>query len=389
MVNSISSMADMLAQVPDPRAARGRRHPWVALLLLVAIGLLTGANTQRALARFGHNLRRPWLRRLGFTRPPSQATLHRVLCTVDVEQVEAVLRTWLHELQAVWCTSANSWLDGIAVDGKTLRGARRLGAADVHLLSACTSRQGVVLDQLAVPDTTNEIGVVGTLLARLPCQGHTVTFDAAFTQFAVAEAVVRTGAAYLMVVKGNQRTLQRDIAWATARRGRCSNHAEVVRSGHGRIERRTLWVAPALAAREQVLGWPFARQILELTRRVVHKRTGQVHEETVYGVTSLSPEQADAQALLQLWQQHWTIENGVHWVRDSVFGEDRSTTRHNRAPQSSLPSEILPSPFSASGTDPISLLHANTLPPTSASYSVTSASLQLDFESALAVGARE
>jgi predicted transposase YbfD/YdcC len=299
----------------------------------VAVGLLTGANTQRAIARCGANLRRCWLRKLGFRRPPSQPTLHRLLGTLDVEELETLVRTWLAQLQAGWRQAATTWLEGIAIDGKTLRGARRLGAADAHLLSARSSVRGLVLDQVAVPDTTNELGAVGHLLEHLALAGQTVTFDAAFTQWAVATAVLERGGAYLMVVKGNQPTLQRDIAGATDRRGRCTGHAETVQLGHGRIEQRTLWVAPATAVREQVLGWPGARQILELTRHVVVKRTGQVREETVYAVTSLTAEQADAAALLGLWQRHWGIENGVHWVRDVVFGEDRGTTRTGHAPQ--------------------------------------------------------
>src|SRR5687768_16134302 len=126
------SLAAMLAQLPDPRAARGQRHPWTGLLLLVALGLLAGANTQRALARFGHHLRPLWLRRLGFHRPPSQPTLQRLLSRLDVDQLELSVRLWLQQLQAAWRASATraaaSWLDGIAIDGKTLRGARRLGA---------------------------------------------------------------------------------------------------------------------------------------------------------------------------------------------------------------------------------------------------------------------
>jgi hypothetical protein len=41
----------------------------------------------------------------------------------------------------------------------------------------------------------------------LPLTERTVTFDAAFTQWAVAEQVVQQGGAYFMVVKGNQPTL--------------------------------------------------------------------------------------------------------------------------------------------------------------------------------------
>ena len=333
MSQSIPSLAAAVAQLPDPRAARGRRHPWSALVLLVAVGLLAGRNSQRALARFAHQLRRPLLSRLGFRSPPSQPTLHRLLCRLEVEQVEALVRAWLAQLEAAWTDAAARWLEGIAIDGKTLRGAKRLGAEDVHLLSARSSADGRILDQLAVPDATNELGAVGALLARLPSAGHTLTFDAAFTQWAVAQAVLDRGAAYLLVVKGNQPTLRRDIAEATAHRSRCTGHVEQTHAGHGRIERRSLWVAPATAVREHVLGFPGARQLLELTRHVILKRTGQVREETVYAVTSLTSQQADAEALLRLWREHWGIENSEHWVRDVVFGEDQSTTRTNHAPE--------------------------------------------------------
>jgi hypothetical protein len=42
------------------------------------------------------------------------------------------------DVQAAWQRSAVRWIDGIAPDGKTLRGARRLGASDADLLSACS-----------------------------------------------------------------------------------------------------------------------------------------------------------------------------------------------------------------------------------------------------------
>jgi len=331
--NSSPSLIDALAQLPDPRHARGRRHPWSALLLLLAVGLLTGANSQRALARAGCHLRGAWLRRLGFRRSPSQATIHRLLCALDVGRVEIVICSWLAHVRGEWRQAAATWLDGIAIDGKTLRGARRLGAQDVHLLSARSARDGLILAQLAVPDTTSEPMLVPQLLDRLVIRGQTITFDAAFTQWAVAQTVLERGGAYLMVVKGNQPTLRRDIAEALAHRARCTGHVERTESAHGRIERRSLWVAPALAVREQVLGFPGARQILELSRHVRLKRSGQVREETVYAVTSLTSKQANADALLSLWRAHWGIENGEHWVRDAVFREDQATTRTGHAPE--------------------------------------------------------
>jgi predicted transposase YbfD/YdcC len=332
----VPSLRAIVAQIPDPRARRGCRHPWTALLLLVIVGLLCGANTQHALARFGQMTGWARLQRLGFVRRrgPSQPTLHRVLRNLDVDQLEAVLGPWLQQVRTLWNQHATRWLDGIAVDGKTLRGARRLGAADAHLVSAFCQRRGLTLGEVAVPDPTNELGAISPLLAQLTLAGETVTFDALFTQTTVARQVVQQGGAYLMMVKGNQRGLLAGIIAATAPRParpvRRLGQASSVRLAHGRFEERSL---EATAAPPD-LGWPFARQVLRLHRRFVSKRTGEVLiDEIAYAVTSLEPSQASPRQLLQLWQAHWRIENQLHWVRDVVFAEDRATTRVRHAHQ--------------------------------------------------------
>jgi hypothetical protein len=59
---------------------------------------------------------------------------------------------------------------------------------------------------------------------------------------------------------------------------------------------------------------------------------GQTTIETVYGITSLSPEQADATKVLRLLRDHGPIENGLHYVRDVTFGEDGCRVRTGQAP---------------------------------------------------------
>ena len=65
--------------------------------------------------------------------------------------------------------------------------------------------------------------------------------------------------------------------------------------------------------------------------RVTGERTKS--REVVYGITSLSREQADAKKLLELNRGHWTIENGVFYVRDEAFGGDRCRVRKRAGPQ--------------------------------------------------------
>ncbi len=346
---TVPSLADVLGRVPDPRAARGRRHPWRASLLLIVVALLCGANTQRGISRWARQAGRRRLRRLGFAGRggPSRATVNRLLRAVDVGALEGLLGAWLQQARAAWRHGATAWLDGIAIDGKTLRGARRLGARDVHLVSACCQRRGLVLGEVAVPDKTNELGAIGPLLDRLLLAGETVTFDALFTQTAVALAVLAAGGAYLMLVKRNQPALLRDCMAATAqppvRPVRTLGQARAAGLAHGRVEERQLRVVEA----PPDLGWPGARQVLSLHRRFVSKATGAVlHEETAYAITSLAPEQAGPADLLGLWRAHWGVES-LHWLRDAVFGEDGGTTRTGTAPQ----------PLAALRNLAISLLH--------------------------------
>jgi hypothetical protein len=69
MKTTIPALRTMLAQVPDPRKARGQRHPWSVLLLLLLGGLLSGANSQRAVARWGAGLHSPRAATIGRHAP--------------------------------------------------------------------------------------------------------------------------------------------------------------------------------------------------------------------------------------------------------------------------------------------------------------------------------
>jgi predicted transposase YbfD/YdcC len=335
MDEEVPTLMSTRSGVPDPGKRRGRRHPWSALLLVMVAGLLSGANSRRAPARWGRDVGVRRRRQLGFTRRrgPSLATVHRVLHGVGVPALEARVGRWPQQVRAAWLTSTVRWLDGIAVDGETLRGARRLGAEDAYLLSAYGQRDGLVLGEVAIPDATDELGAVDALLERLPLAGETVTFDALFTRWTVAEQVVAAGGASLMVVKRTQETLWRDCAAlpadTPARPRRLRGRARSADAAHGRREDRSL---VAVEAREPP--WPCARQVLRLRRRRFAKRTGRLlSDETVDAVTSLAPDQATPTALLRLWRRHRTIENSLHGVRDVVFAEDASSTRTAHAPQ--------------------------------------------------------
>jgi hypothetical protein len=95
------------------------------------------------------------------------------------------------------------------------------------------------------------------------------------------------------------------------------------------VERRTLTATAALAT--YLADWPGVAQVFRLRR--VRQLAGRVEEEVVYGITSLSSGDADAARLLGLSRAHWSIENGLHRVRDVAFGEDACRVRTGGGPQ--------------------------------------------------------
>ena len=149
----------------------------------------------------------------------------------------------------------------MALDGKTLRGSKKRGAADAHLLAALSHRLGVVLGQVAVEDKTNEIGAAGAFLLTLVLAGRVITADALLAQRALAQVIIARGGVYLLAVKGNQLGLRGDIELLFADPDLAAGQAmaETVSQHGGRVETRRLAASPALAGDSD---FPGLRQVL-------------------------------------------------------------------------------------------------------------------------------
>ena len=219
----------------------------------------------------------------------------------------------------------------VALDGKTLRGAKKQGAPGTHLLSARAHHVGITLAQHAVDDKTNEITAVEHILHQLVLEGRMVTLAALLTQRHVAQTMVDKGGDDVMIVKETQPRLRADIAlvFTLPPVGDRQDTARSVDIGHGRIEPRNLTTREALVGDS---AWPGLAQVFELGRHVIIQKTGEERVAGVYGVTSLSPARATPGRLLALVRGQWQSENQSHWVRDVTCDEDRSQVRCGNIP---------------------------------------------------------
>lgn len=324
--SQLTCLADVLGRIPDPRRVRGRRYRLGSLLALCMVAVLGGATSLAAIARFAADTDSDLREQLGLTAStPNASTLGRLLARLDGDALDDAVGAWLARYAADPADEPGDTLVGLAVDGKTVRGSRTDGTA-VHLLAAALHACQTVIAQRQTAAKSNEIPAFAPLLDRIDLHGVVVTADAMHTQRAHAEHVITAGGHYLLVVKGNQKKLRKQLRHLPWRQ--IPLQARTTGAGHGRREVRRLKVCTVRPG----LLFPHAVQAMEIKRRRTHRKTGKVETKTVYAVTSLPPEQATPAQLAQLVQNHWSVE-ALHHVRDVTFGEDASRVRTGTAPR--------------------------------------------------------
>lgn len=349
----IESLEAALAAIADPRRARGVRHRFTTTLLVIACATLAGAKSLVAIDEWARDAPQEVLRRLGarvspqsgLCVPPSYATIRRAAMAVDCDTLDAVIGAWADaqadrrpERAAAGPEDRDDTDDegpgqrlvGIAVDGKTLRGARRYNGSRVHLLAALRHDSATVVGQRDVGAKTNEITRLGALLGPLSLAGKVVTADALHTQRSTASFLVEQKQAHFVLgVKDNQPTLL-----AAAKRHAldvdlaCPGHC-VTHRGHGRVDRHRIWAYEV----PRDISFPHAKTFLVVERESSTLAGDRASVDLRYYVTDLTATQASPATMLRLVTGHWTIENGLHWVRDVTFDEDRSQVRTGTLPR--------------------------------------------------------
>jgi predicted transposase YbfD/YdcC len=312
-------LLDLLAQVPDPRKRRGRRHPLAGLLAVGIAAVIAGSKSFAAIGQWAADAGPEVLAVLGAVRGPAEeSTFRRAFTLVSADALDRVLGAWLYT-RAV---RAGGRLV-IAIDGKTVRGARDKEGKAPHLVAALAHGIGAVLGQAAVNAKSNEIPAVRDLLkAFASLAGAVITIDALHTQSDTAQVIIGRQADYMMTVKGNMPTLYKrlkKLPWAAV------PAFSAVSTDHGRRARRTIKVALVPAWIE----FDGAAQVAQLRRTVTKK--GRKTVEVVYLITS--DRNADPATLAAWVRGHWEIENRLHWVRDVTYQEDKSLVRTGNAPR--------------------------------------------------------
>ena len=328
-----SSFQEHFASLTDPRSphAPNQRHALIDILVISVCAVICGAEGWEDIEEYGKAQAEWFAEALELSNGiPCHDTFRRVLSRLDPDELTRCFISW---------TAALSDLSGgdiVSIDGKTLRRSfdRASSKAAIHMVSAWANCNRLVLGQVKVDDKSNEITAIPKLLKMLDLTGATVTIDAMGCQKEIAKVISEKEADYVLALKKNHNTLYEDVTLYLDD-AQASNFAEIdhgyhetVDGDHGRIETRRYWITSKIDWLGAKASWAKLQSVgmVESRREIGEK----VEIEKRYYLSSLP---ADSVRFSDAVQQHWGVENGLHWVLDVSFNEDACRIRKDKGAQ--------------------------------------------------------
>lgn len=325
----VGKVYEHFEKVTDPRVNRGSNYPLVEMVFVALCGAICDCNSWVDVASFGR-AKLTWFRKfLPFERGiPSHDTFTEVFARLDTIEFYAALESWARSI------AQSLKGETVAFDGKTLRGSfdAASGTSALHSVSAWVCGLKMCLALKSVEDKSNEIPAVQQLIDLLDLQGAVVTVDAMHCQRETASKIVAKKADYLLMVKGNQDTLETAVQQAMIEAFE-NDHPQLRRGktaekNRNRDETREVAVRPVPKNSPVFARWPGLKTIGGIYR--TREINGVLEESQEFFITSLP---CQVRAIGRHLRAHWSIENSQHHVLDVTFTEDASRIRKGNGPE--------------------------------------------------------
>ena len=333
IINDLNSMTtnsklmSIFGTVDDPRSHINQRHDIVDILLIGIISVICGAETWKQMVEFASSKEDFLQKFLKLENGiPSEDTINRLFSAIDSNQLESCFREWVSSISPITKGQV------IAIDGKTIRGAKTKGKkSPVHMVSAWANENNLVLGQVRVNEKSNEITAIPQLLEKLMIEDCIVTIDAMGTQRDIAEKIIDNGADYILAVKENQKQISEEIK-DEFKFSKVIDTNINIDYGHGRIEtRKCSVISNFLFIENKEDKWRNLKQIVRIESLREFKNSDKSDEKSIrYYISSL---ENSAEQYQQNIRSHWGVENKLHWTLDVGFSEDASRKRNKNATQ--------------------------------------------------------
>lgn len=336
----ISELLDMLRQVPEFRAEKGREYDLSFILAVCVLATLAGAKNSREITTVASGICQCQLMMMGSRwdyfrncyRFPRRTVIWNVLRNIDATELDRITGKWLlaQARKSSGKCGEVEWV--IAIDGKVLRGSWTDENDQVTLFSAMLQDKGITIAQVRVPDGTNEITQVKALARQADIREREsvlVTMDAAHCNKDTADFIGgKPDWDYLITVKTDKPALYLKVKEIlTPLLGNDPDNVMTER-GRGVIKTWSCWVAEAKGA-----NFPHISQVACICREVCSITGEKLTKDVAAMVTSRNSERMTAADLNKHAREHWAIENKKHYIRDTVYREDDNQSWKGSGPQ--------------------------------------------------------
>jgi predicted transposase YbfD/YdcC len=328
-----------LDEVRDPRKARGKRWSLAAVLKTCLAGLVSGCRSLLQVEALSQEMGPGSRHLLGLDRRLADTTMRDALVRVSPSELRKCLHRQVKAARHRKALDPEGLPFGVvAIDGKSVtldawdkRYAQRHRDADhqnarglLRTLTCCltSSSSKVCIDAVPIPATTSEMGCFARAFRGL-CSAfgrglfQLASMDAGMCSLDNATLVVDYGKDYLFGCKQDQPTLLREAQRLLAHQDKPL--AETVDIRGNKEVRRCLYLSGDMAG---YLNWSHLQTVLRVQSEEVDQRTGEVHTESRYFISSLQPDALTPEQWLSVIRGHWAVENQCHWTWDAVFRED-------------------------------------------------------------------
>lgn len=206
------SLLNLLTQLEDTRRKQGQRHPLHILFLITIMGIMSGAKSERAVARFAIHNKESLIKELNITRGevPSRRILAKFIQTLDFNKLQSLFHTWTTKFVTI---KKGEWL---SIDGKAIKGTiKNANDPFQDFMSLVTvfmnkKKQALFVGKINTKKE-NEIPKVKELIETLGLQGITFSLDALHAQTKTVSAVIKSKNNYVIGVKSNQKNLLKTL----------------------------------------------------------------------------------------------------------------------------------------------------------------------------------
>lgn len=333
-------------RLSDSRQQAKVRHSMKDIVGIVFFGVLAGNDEWTDIADFAVDERQTLEQYLELPYGiPSHDTIQRVFFILRSDELQSMLVNILIRIVTVAGKKIDEYLykndeldcyikDVIAADGKETHNTGKKSSADpterrnLNEFNVMSTEWGLTLSSTRIDEKSNEIPEMQKVMKQLDCRGCVVTADAMNTQKATAEAIVEEAHGdYCLALKENQKTAYLEVKEYFA----CEELLKEILTKKGQYCKETEETACHTITREYFITdninwfetrkeWKKLTSIGYERKTITQKETGEVSVEERYYLCSIKP---IAELFAIVVRRHWHIENGLHWVLDIVFKEDK------------------------------------------------------------------